>query len=69
MTGYLIDYNGNEYCLPLLLSWSVTHGLGTPCDAFELSLVYDRDMADILQKTIKFRGVFENETVFHGVVD
>ena len=69
MTGYLIDYNGEENQLPLLLSWSVTHGLGVPCDAFELCVVYDGDLAEILQKAVKFRGVYENKTVFYGVVD
>ncbi len=69
MTGYLIDFKGNEYKLPLLISWSVSHGLGTPCDAFEMSFVYDGSMADMLYGAVRFRGVYEDETVFYGVVD
>jgi len=69
MTGYLIDYKGDTYKLPKLFSWTVNHGLGTPCDAFEICFVYESYMADILSGAVRFKGTFDGKTVFYGIVD
>jgi hypothetical protein len=69
LTGYLTDYSGQIWQLPVLLSWEMKHGLGTPCDAFEISFLYERGMLEILSGAVRFRGVWQNETVFLGVVD
>ena len=69
MTGYLIDVSGNEYILPPLLSWSVVHTLGLPCESFELCSIFSSDMARRLPTIAGFRGEYNNETVFRGVVD
>lgn len=69
MTGYLMDYTEKKHKLPELLSWSVTHGLGSPCDCFELVCVYEPDMEPLLKNAYRFTGVYEGETVFYGVVD
>lgn len=69
MTGYLTDYTGKKHMLPTLLSWSVTHGLGSPCDCFELVCVYDTTMEPLLKSAYRFTGIHEGKTVFYGVVD
>ncbi len=40
MKGYLIDKNGALTLLPEFLSWDVCHGMGEPCDWFEVSFIY-----------------------------
>ena len=69
MTGFLTDYNSREYQLPVLLSWDISHGHGTPCDAFEISFAYEENMLKMLSDAVRFRAEHDEETVFFGVVD
>jgi hypothetical protein len=69
VTGILIDCNGREYEMPVLLSWSTVHTTGVPCDSFEVCCLYDEMMAPILSDAVRFRGVVNGITVFFGVVD
>lgn len=69
MTGYLTDYNDKTYELPVLLGWDISHGMGSPCDAFEISLAYEESMLDMLSGAVRFRADQDGETVFLGVVD
>lgn len=69
METYLIDCGQREYKLPVLLGWNFSYGDSLPCDAFEVCFVYDEAMYDMLCKAVRFRAVFEGETVFCGVVD
>lgn len=69
MQGYLIDKNANEYALPELLSWDVCHGMGEPCDFFEVSALFSSDMLPKLALATRFKAVNEGVTVFFGVVD
>ena len=69
MQGYLIDKNGTEYELPELLSWDICHGLGEPCDYFEVTVLYDTEMLTELYNAVRFRAKNGNDTVFYGVVD
>ena len=67
--AFLFDFNGDGYALPVLLSWNFSYGFGLPCDAFEISFIYDPTMLDMLVRANRLRAVFEGETVFFGVVD
>lgn len=69
MTGYLIDFNDKIYELPVLLHWDISHALGSPCDAFEVGIIYSESMLGMLSDAIRFRAEHEGETVFFGVVD
>lgn len=69
MTGYLTDFNGKKHKLPTLIAWSVTHGLGSPCDCYELTCLYDSSMEPLMKSAYRFTGVYNGETVFFGVVD
>jgi len=69
MTGYIIDYSGREYKLPVLLSWEVNHTMGYPADSFQLSFIYELDMLKHLESAVRFKGSYDCKTVFYGVVD
>lgn len=69
MTAYLTDFNGCTAQLPVLLGWDLRHGLGNPCDAFDIKFLYNPSMLGILSDATRFKAVFNDETVFFGVVD
>lgn len=69
MECYLTDYDGAVWKLPQVIAWEIEHGLGTPCDAFEVRFLYDREMPEMLDAAVRFRAVHEGGTVFFGVVD
>lgn len=69
MTGYLTSNKGAAWELPPLLSWDIKHGLGEPCDAFEVRFPYRKDMLDLLHGAARFRAAHGGGTVFTGVVD
>ncbi len=69
MNTYLVDFEGTSYELPVLLEWKFSYGCGLPCDAFEISFIYDKSMLTMLSNSKRFRAEHEGETVFLGVVD
>ena len=69
MTGYIISSSGAETELPPFLSWDVCHGLGEPCDWFEVSFIYYSHHLSKLQSACRFRAEHNGATVFTGVVD
>lgn len=69
MKGYLIDKNGALTLLPEFLSWDVCHGMGEPCDWFEVSFIYYSAQLPKLQSACRFRAVHNNGVVFKGIID
>lgn len=69
MTGYIISSSGAETELPPFLSWDICHGLGEPCDWFEVSFIYYSHQLSKLQSACRFRAEHNGATVFTGVVD
>lgn len=69
MKGYLIDKNGALTLLPEFLSWDVCHGMGEPCDWFEVSFIYYSAQLPKLQSACRFRAVHNNAVVFKGIID
>ena len=69
MRGYLVDYSGYEYKLPVLTSWQTRHTDGSSCDSFEVSFVYSSEMGPMLEGAVNFYGEYEGEIVFYGIVD
>lgn len=69
MDSFLIDYKGESFKLPVLLEWNFSYGRTLPCDAFEISFIYDKSMLTMLSNAVRFRAVHEGKTVFFGVVD
>lgn len=69
MQGYLIDKNGAATQLPEFLSWDVCHGMGEPCDWFEVSFIYYSDRLDELRSACRFRAMHNSAVVFNGIID
>lgn len=69
MTGYITLCSGGDRQLPELLGWDLTHGFCSPCDCFEVSFLFSRDMLEALKKAVRFKAVHDGEVVFFGVVD
>ena len=69
MKGYLIDKKGALTLLPEFLSWDVCHGMGEPCDWFEVSFIYYSAQLPKLQSACRFRAVHNNGVVFKGIID
>lgn len=69
MTGTVTCFDGRKYELPTLISWEISYGPGTPCDSFELSFIYERDMLEPLKSAVELAAVHEGERVFTGRID
>ena len=69
MTGYIISSSGAETELPEFLSWDMCHGIGEPCDWFEVSFIYYSRQLSMLQSACRFRAEHNGSAVFTGVVD
>lgn len=55
--------------LELLKACSVRYGMGTPCDSFELTAVWDPAMAPVLPQLYRCRLTEEGAVRFTGVID
>jgi len=69
MTGRIFTSDHKVYDLPPLLSWTVTHTGGVPCDTYSVTFLYDKSMADILQLAAGFMGIEDGRIVSRGIVD
>lgn len=69
MTAYITLCSGESRKLPELLSWDFTHGFCSPCDCFEVSFLYSRELLEPLRTAVRLRAEHDGETVFSGVVD
>lgn len=64
-----IGYDGTTYILPTVTGWTLRYGLGTPCDSFEVSCLWEPGAEKLLAGAIRFYAEEEGERVFTGVVD
>lgn len=70
MTGYITDCNGQQFRLPMFLSWEVCHTDGTNgTDYFQIEFPYEKDMKQPLEDTVYVQVIHNNDTVFYGVLD
>lgn len=69
MIGRFYNSNGNAWQIEQFISFDICHGLGEPCDYYELSFPYDSSMLQKLSDSFRFVAVHGDETVFRGVVD
>ncbi len=69
MTGYIVNKAGVQTELPELLSWDVCHGIGEPCDWFEVSFIYYSSQLSDLRAACGFVAKNGTATVFTGIVD
>ena len=69
MKVYITDNAGEQYEMPVLLSWSFVHTLGEPADSFEICCLYDASMLETLENAVRLSAEHEGEAVFSGVID
>ena len=69
MTGELTCWDGRRIALPDVTEWKFQYGMGTPCDSFLLTCLWQPEEDDLLAEAVTFTAVENGETVFTGVVD
>ena len=69
MTGRILTSDHKVYDLPALLSWTVVHTGGVPCDSYTVKFLYDREMAPVLRLAAGFMGIENGQIVARGIVD
>ena len=69
MTGRIFTSDHKVYDLPPLLSWTVVHTGGVPCDSYTVKFLYDREMAPVLRLAAGFMGIENGQIVARGIVD
>ena len=69
MTGLIFTSDHKVYDLPALLSWTVVHTGGVPCDSYTVKFLYDREMAPVLRLAAGFMGIENGQIVARGIVD
>lgn len=69
MEAYVTCYDGTEYILPAMLEWKFSYGLGSPCDAFEITCVWEPGAEKTMGAAVRIRAVNDGAVVFTGVVD
>ena len=69
MTGELHTADQHVYELPTLLKWNVTHTGSVPCDSYEVSFVYEKDMLPVLEKAAGFVAKENGEVMLRAIVD
>lgn len=62
-------WDGTQYALPSPLSWEFSYGLGSPCDGFSMTCVWDGGAEKRLADAVRFYATYEGERVFTGIVD
>lgn len=68
-TFQLTCYDGRQYTLPAPLSWSLEYALGSPCDAFSVSIPWTPGQEEVLADATRLTARVDGELVFTGVVD
>lgn len=64
-----IGYDGTVYTLPTVTEWKLHYGLGSPCDSFEVSCLWEQGAEKLLAGATRFYAEEEGRRVFTGVVD
>ena len=69
MTGRFYNSDGSAWQITNFISFDICHGLGEPCDYYEVSFPYEKDMLSKLSRAYRFVAVHGEDNVFRGVVD
>ena len=69
MKACISCFDGKSYELPAVLEWEFSYGLGSPCDAFELTCVWDPGAEKAMAAATRFWASDGGERVFTGIVD
>ncbi|MDO4813243.1 MAG: hypothetical protein Q3995_06995 [Eubacteriales bacterium] len=69
MKGFVTTCDGAVYQLPTLFAWRFSETGAEPCDSFSIRCSYDRNMAEVLRRAVRFTAKEDEKTAFCGVVD
>ena len=69
MTVRLLTYDGRQYLMPTLLSWTVRRTGAVPADELEAEAVYDGELQEILPDVNRFAAYQDDTLILRGVVD
>lgn len=69
MTGTLITCRHETLELPVLLSWRVVHTGGVPCDSYQVTIAYEKSMAEALHLAAGFLAEENGDVMLRGIVD
>ena len=69
MVLQLDTYDGTSCTLPTLLRWDLEYTGAVPCDSLSATCLYDKGMADILPKAVRFTALWDGAVMLRGVVD
>lgn len=64
-----VGYDGTVYVLPTVTEWTLRYGLGTPCDSFEVTCLWEPGKERELAGATRFFAEEDGKRVFTGVVD
>lgn len=69
MEAFLTNVWNGQYKLPVLIEWNFSYGAALPCDAFEVTFLYEAAMYPVLRDAVRFYADQDGKTVFVGIVD
>lgn len=69
MKAWLIGYDGSRYALPTVTQWEFRYGVGSPCDSFEITCLWQPGEERALNGAVRLWAEQDGERVFTGVVD
>lgn len=69
MECWLETWDGRRLRLPQVLEWTFRYGVGTPCDSFSLSCLWDGTEIESLRDAVGFAAAEGEERRFTGVLD
>ena len=69
MTGRIYTADHHVYDLPPLLAWNVKHTGTVPCDSWQVTAVYQAEMAPVLKMAAGFAAMEDGVTQLRGSVD
>ena len=69
MECWLETWDGRRLRLPQVLEWTFRYGVGTPCDSFSLSCLWDGTEIESLRDAVGFAAAEGGRRRFTGVLD
>ena len=69
MEAFIRCADGREYALPAVLEWEFSYGLGSPCDSFALTCVWEPGLEKAVGDAARFWAAHGGKRVFTGIVD
>lgn len=69
MEAFVRCFDGTEYALPAALEWEFSYGLGSPCDGFTITCVWEPGLEKTMADTTRFWAAHGGARVFTGIVD